>query len=180
MYRIGRALSFVTNLLTVVAGLAITLMMLHVTADVVARTVFNSPLPGTITYVSNWYMVLAGFIPLAFTEQKSAHISVEVVVERLPGFVQKHLAGWLLPVSIITFAILTLRTFEEAIVKYEVGASIVQGASKIWVWPTYFFLPVGCGLMTLVVTYKFLIYLTGQPSGLHDEQSDTGFEAIDD
>ena len=55
------------------------------------RSFFNYPLPGTITIVSYYYMAIAAFMPLAFAEQKQAHISVEVITERMPKWLQKHL-----------------------------------------------------------------------------------------
>lgn len=81
----------ITNLMTVIGGLAIALMMLHITLDVASRYILNSPIPGTISIVSYYYMVIAVFIPLAFAEQKNAHISVEVVTTRLPMWMQRHL-----------------------------------------------------------------------------------------
>ena len=63
MYRLGRWLSGLTDFTTLIGGLAIALMMLHITADVVLRFLFSSPPPGTITYVSNYYMVIAAFVP---------------------------------------------------------------------------------------------------------------------
>lgn len=171
MFQFGRLLSRLIDLMTVISGLAIALMMLHVTLDVIMRYVFDIPLPGTITVVSYYYMAIAAFMPLAFAEQKSAHISVEVVTERFPSWVQKHLAGWLLLVSATVFALMTVRTWGEAMSKYGINASIVQGENSLPVWPTYFVLPIGCGLMFLVVTYKFIIYLTGQASGLDTERA---------
>ena len=46
-------------------------MMLHITADVVGKFVFNRPLPGTIPIVSQYYMVIAAFLPLAMVEKLS-------------------------------------------------------------------------------------------------------------
>src|SRR5699024_2798611 len=91
---------------------------------------------------------------------------VEVVTELMPGFVQKHLAGWLLLFSMTVFALLTVRTWGEAASKHRIGASIVQGDTSIMVWPAYYMLPIGCGLMVLILLYKFIVYLTGQESGL--------------
>ena len=166
MQPLGRLLSYLINGVTILAGLSVALMMVHITADVIARYIFNYPLPGTMSIVSNFYMVLVAFLPLAFVEQKGAHISVEVVTERLPAAIQRHLAACLLPLSMLIFGILTVRTWGEAVIKMEVNAAVVQGADKILIWPTYFFLPLGCGLMVLVLAYKFLIYLTGAPSGI--------------
>lgn len=171
MHAIGKFLSRLIDSVTVISGLAIALMMVHITLDVVSRNFFNYPLPGTITIVSYYYMAIAAFMPLAFAEQKSAHISVEVITERLPKGVQKHLAGWMLLFSAAVFALMTLRSWEEALSKYGIKASIVQGEDSLPVWPTYFFLPLGCLLMFLVVVYKFIVYLTNQPSGLDVERA---------
>ena len=166
MHTLGKLLSRLVDLVTVLSGLAVALMMLHITADVISRYAFNYPLPGTISIVSNFYMVLVAFMPLAFAEQKSAHISVEVLTERFPGRVQKHLAGWLLLVSAAVFAVMTGRTWDEAIAKQAINASVVQGDTSLLIWPTYFFIPLGCGLMCAVCLYKFVVYLTGARSGL--------------
>ena len=171
MYAIGKFLSRLIDSLTVISGLAIALMMLHITVDVILRNFLNYPLPGTITIVSYYYMAIAAFMPLAFAEQKQAHISVEVVTEMMPKVVQKHLAGWMLLFSAAVFALMTLRSWEEAMSKYGIKASIVQGEDSLPVWPTYFMLPLGCCLMFLVVAYKFIVYLTNQPSGLETERA---------
>lgn len=170
MHAIGKLLSRLIDSVTVISGLAIAFMMLHITLDVIARNAFNYPLPGTITIVSYYYMAIAAFMPLAFAEQKSAHISVEVLTERLPPLVQKHLAGWMLLLSAAVFGLLTLRSWQEAMGKYGIKASVVQGEDSLAVWPTYFFLPLGCLLMFVVVLYKFVVYLTGQTSGLDSER----------
>ncbi|CUR47966.1 TRAP transporter small permease [Alloalcanivorax xenomutans] len=171
MYALGRWLSKITNLMTVIGGLAIALMMLHVTFDVIGRYVFGTPIPGTITIVSHYYMIVAAFVPLAYAEQKNAHITVEVVTERLPQIVQKHLEGWALAFSGVVFSFLTVRTWGEALSKHAINASVVQGDASIAVWQTYFVLPVGIGLMTLVLFYKFIVYLFGLKSGLDDERA---------
>ncbi len=179
MYRLGRILSRITQGMTVIGGLAIALMMLHITLNVAGRYLLNTPVPGTITMVAYYYMIIAGFVPLAFAEQKGSHISVEVVTERLPLWVQRHLAGWSLLASATIFALLTVRTWIEAVSKHEIGASIVQGQTSIPVWPTYYVLPVGFALMVLVLLYKFAVYLFGLRSGLDEtratpDELDTG------
>lgn len=171
MQALGKLLSRVIDSMTVISGLAIALMMVHITLDVVLRNFFNYPLPGTITIVSHYYMAIAAFMPLAFAEQKSAHISVEVITELMPKATQRHLAGWMLLFSAAIFALMTLRSWEEAMSKYGIKASVVQGEDSLPVWPTYFLLPLGCLLMFLVVTYKFVIYLTRQESGLDTERA---------
>ena len=171
MYVIGRILAHITNVMTIIGGLAIALMMFHITADVAGRYFFNSPIPGTITIVSYYYMVIAAFIPLAFAEQKDAHISVEVITERLPEWIQNNIQRLSLLCSGVIFSMLALRSFEEAGRKYAMGASVVQGNSDISIWATYYVLPLGCALMVLVLAYKFLVSIFGLESSLDRERA---------
>jgi TRAP-type C4-dicarboxylate transport system permease small subunit len=174
MLKIGWFLSRLTDLTTVVGGLVIALMMFHVTLDVLSRYLFDLPLPGTIAIVSHYYMIIAAFVPLAFAELKGAHISVEVVTEKLPPAVQKHLAGWSYLLSAVVFALLAMRTWKEALTMHKIGASIVQGEASIPLWPSYYVLPAGFGLMVLILAYKFFAYLSGQESGLDAQRANPG------
>lgn len=171
MYSIGKVLSWITNITTVIGGLVITLMMLHISLDVVMRYFFNTSLPGTITIVSYYYMIVAAFIPLAFAEQKDAHISVEVITEHLHPLIQKHLTNLAYLFSTAVFSLLTVRSWEEAEKKRGYGVSIVQGTDSISIWITYYILPLGCGLMALITLYKLSINIFGLNTGLDTERS---------
>ncbi|MFD0390887.1 TRAP transporter small permease [Tistrella bauzanensis] len=88
MQALGRGLSRLIHFTTVLGVLAVTLMMLHITIDVVVRNIFGITLPGTIAAVSNFYMLVVAFLPLAYAEEADKHISVEVVTELMPARVQ--------------------------------------------------------------------------------------------
>ncbi|MDX5358315.1 MAG: TRAP transporter small permease [Rhodobacterales bacterium] len=169
MQTIWRAVTGVTRLGTILGGIAIALMMVHVSLDVLFRHVFNSPLPGTLTMVTYYYMVIATFVPLAHAEAKRAHISVEVVTEMLPRRLQHHLQGWMYLATGAVLALLAWRSWVEALKAMKLGASQVQGAETIAVWPAYFALPVGAGLMALLLGLRFVAYLTGQSARLETE-----------
>lgn len=171
MFVIGRILAHITNVMTIIGGLAIALMMFHITADVAGRYIFNSPIPGTITIVSYYYMGIAAFIPLAFAEQKDAHISVEVITELMPQWIQDNLQRLALLCSGVIFTMLSWRSLEESSRKYAMGASVVQGNSDIPIWITYYVLPLGCAMMVLVVAYKLIVSLFGLESGLDTERA---------
>jgi len=172
MFAVGRFLSKITNVISIIGGLAIALMMFHITADVVGRYFFNAPIPGTITIVSYYYMSIAAFIPLAFAEQKDAHISVEVITEHMPAWLRHNLERFAMLCSLVVFSFLAVRTFGEAQKKFDMGASIVQGNSDISIWVTYYMLPLGAGLMTLVVLYKLINSFLPHESGLDTERAE--------
>lgn len=171
MFAIGRFLSQVTNVVSIIGGLAIALMMFHVTFDVIGRYFFNAPIPGTITIVSYYYMSIAAFVPLAFAEQKNAHISVEVITEHMPAWMRNNLERLAMLCSLVVFSFLAVRTFGEAESKRTMGASIVQGNSDIPIWITYYMLPLGAGLMTLVVLYKLINGFLPGESGLDTDRA---------
>ena len=64
MFLIGRGLSYLVKTASLVGAICVVLMMLHVTADVVGRYLFNAPLPGTTVWVANYYMIIIVFLAI--------------------------------------------------------------------------------------------------------------------
>jgi TRAP-type C4-dicarboxylate transport system permease small subunit len=169
---IGKVLAFVSTGLAWIGGLALILMMLHIAADVVARYIFNAPLHGTVEIVSAYYMVAVVFLPLAMIERFNGHIVVELVTQHMPRRIQEVLIGIVALLSALYFAAFTWRTWGDALNKFAVGESAL-GTVQVTVWPTRFYLPIGCGLITLVLLYKAFRLFTGDTSVLsrrYDEQ----------
>lgn len=151
---ISRFLSRVAGAASIISMICVALMMLHVTADVALRFALNMPLPGTISIVSHYYMVMLGFLALALAEDRDDHISVEVIYELLPAGVRRVLSGVARVVSAAAFGLVAVRGWEVALSKTKIGASIQQGSDVIIVWPTYWAIPIGAGLMALVAFAK--------------------------
>lgn len=155
---LGRAV----NLTTIIGSIAVVLMMIHITVDVVGKFVFFHPVPATITLVSNYYMVVVAFLPLALAERRFSHISVEVLTEQFPPRLQHHLHGWTCLYSAVIFSLLTYRSFTDALDKYDLGSFIMEQGTKVPIWPGHFLLPLGAGLMVLMLLIRFLFYITGR------------------
>ncbi len=168
MQAIGRVLNAIIFVMTAFSGAAIMMMMLHISADVTGRYFFNKPLPATIAIVSNYYMVIAAFIPLALCQKRDAHISVEVVMQVFPQGVQRHAYRWGWLYSAAVFGLLTWTSWIQAETRRAAGSYVMELGFKVPVWPGYYTLPIGFGLITLVLIYQFLVYLTGSKSGLGD------------
>lgn len=171
MRRIAQILNMLVSAASAVGLLCVTLMMLHVVADVIGRFVFNMPVEGTITIVSNYYMVFLAFSALAVAETRDAHISVEVVADLMPGFMQSWLSALTCMISVGAFSLLAVRTWIEAGTKFSTGAALQQGMITIPIWPTYYALPIGCGLMAIVALWKLITLVAGQPSGFPGAES---------
>ena len=134
-------------------------MMIHITADIVARFFINKPLPGTITIVAHYYMIIAIFLPLAYTEQCKASISVELISgffsQKMNRFVE--MFGSLF-VSITAFLIAYV-SWGVAIKNFASKTSVMQGDYTIPTWPSYFILCFGSGLLGVYCLVKFLLYV---------------------
>ncbi len=158
---LSRLLGRLIDASTIVGAIAVALMMLQITADVIGKFVFLAPVPATITLVSNYYMVVVAFLPLAFCERGNGHISVEVLTELMPMRAQHHLGAFATLLSAIIFALLTWRGWLDAVKKQDIGAFIMEQGTKVLIWPSHYLLPIGTGLMVLVLVFKLARYLRG-------------------
>lgn len=173
MVRVGRIISWLTGLTSAVGSFFVILLILHITLDVFLRFAFNKPLSATIIYVSVFYMIAISFLSLSSVEEKDAHISVELLTGLLPRKPARIVHGFSLLLTLLVVGALTLRTWQEAVAKYNIGSFAIDSGAKISTWPSYFLLPVGLGLMLIVVAYKFVCFLTGARSGLANVLSPT-------
>jgi len=151
----------VERLILAVVGLAMIFMIVHVSADVLGKNLFGRPLPGTIAIVSNYYMPIVTFLPLILVQHYNQHISVDVLFNRFPTLVQKHVAGLTFLFSAVIFALLAYYGWIEAITKYRSGVFIIESRVPVLTWPGYFMPAVGYGMISLYLFAQFLGYATG-------------------
>jgi len=149
----GRILGGAANLLGFIAGAALILMMLHIVADVTIRFFLTTPLHGTVEIVSTYYMVAVVFLPLALVERLNSHIVVELVTQHLGQRAHDVLVAGACVLSAAYFGAFTWQTWADAMNKYAVG-EVALGTVAITVWPTRFFVPIGCAVIALYLLYK--------------------------
>lgn len=174
MTRLGQIISGLISVISILGTIMLLIMVLHITGDVVSRFLFNAPLPGTIEIVINYYMITIGFLSLSFTEEKNRNISVELVADLLPLRIQRRLDIMAGLVAVLVFGFLTYRNWIEAVKKFDIKAYVTQGSTDIPIWPAYFVVPLGCGLVFIVAFYKLVCGVTGAKSGL-----DTRLDEVD-
>lgn len=151
----------VERLVLLLAGLATTAMMVHVCVDVLGKNLFNRPLSGTIAIVSNFYMPVVTFIPLVLVQHYNQHISVEIIYNRFPAWLQRHVTGLTFLFSATVFALLAYYGGVEAMTKYRAGVFIIESQKRIPTWPGYFTTPIGYGMIAVYLLVQFLGYATG-------------------
>lgn len=166
MQIVGKSISRIVSWAAAVACILLICLVAHVTFDVVMRYVFEKPLNSTILYVSAYYMVAIAFLPLALVEENNGHIAVELFTNRLSGKAQKILFVISTILTSIVTAIVAVRTGQESLTQYSNGTFSLEAGRKVIIWPSYFFLPFGLAMISLVAAWKAFASMTGRNSGL--------------
>lgn len=144
------------NVLALVAGAAVVLTMLHISADVLSRLLFRMPLPGTITIVASFYMVAIVFLPLALAERRRAHISVEILWALYPRRIRYWLSIVTSLTTIVIFSILALSSVGKAWTSFRTGSVLLQDDVILPVWVAQFLIPVGAGAMVIAALGRLI------------------------
>lgn len=130
------------------------LMMLHVTTDVTARTVFNSPLPGTNEIVSGYYMVVTAYLPWAYIARDNSHIQVEMFTRLMPRRVQFWLSILAKVLTIAYVSLFTWETYIRAVQQTRLGEVWQIMGGFIPIWPSRWLLPLAGGLMVIYLILR--------------------------
>ncbi|MHC5654056.1 TRAP transporter small permease subunit [Stappia sp.] len=158
---VEKALNRLSFALASVAALALLLMMLHVTADVAGKYLFNKPIPGTAEVVASYYMISVVFLPLAWLEATNGPITVDLFYELSPDWMKRGMLVLGTVLSLVLYAVLAWLSWKPAMHAWNIG-EIVEGAWKVTIWPTKFLLPIGLGLACVALALRLVLILSGR------------------
>ena len=161
---LGKALMFLSSAVML-------LMVFHIVADAVLRHFFNSPLPGTIEIVSNWYMVALAFLPLGYVQLHREHLMVEVFTKEISPRVLRLIDAVVQVVCLALLGLYITQVVIAALAKTELREALEATWFDIPVWPTRWFLPIGLGVMALCILAQLLDALRRRPRTPDQEPS---------
>ncbi|WP_249978639.1 TRAP transporter small permease [Vreelandella olivaria] len=141
---------WVAKITLVLATLFLVLMALHVTLDVGLRYLFGKSFTGTLEFVSFYYMVAVVFLPLAYVELQHEHISVDVLVGRLPSIAQLMLYLFAGTLGLIYFGMLGYQSYLDA-VRATVRMETAMANFTFYLWPSRWALPAGFAAMCMAI-----------------------------
>ena len=144
-----------------IGAIALLAMMVHITLDVSLSLLLNSPIPLTSALVTEYYMIAVAFLPLAATEYRSAHIGVDLFVNRLSGVPRRWVELVVLVLCLAVYLLLTVQSWQQASGKFASDAFMMEQTTRVSVWPSYFILPIGFGLIVVLIAVKFACRLLG-------------------
>lgn len=147
--------SLLTRGLGLIAGAAMALMMLHVTADVIGKYAFHRPVPSTAEVVANYYMIAGVFLPLAWVEARNGSIVVELFYDLVPAFAQRAMVFFARLCTALFYAGLAWFSWDVATRAYRIGETL-DGIWRVVVWPAKFMLPLGLGLAVVIILLQIV------------------------
>jgi TRAP-type C4-dicarboxylate transport system permease small subunit len=150
MTRLGRGARAVSRGFNAVACLAVICMMMLTCADVVLR-LFGHPILGTYEMIGFLGAVVVSF-SLAYTSLEKGHVSVEILVEKLPERLQAVIDAFGALASLILFALVAWQSALYALDLKRSGE--VSMTLQMPVYPFLLGIAAGCALLTLVLIFE--------------------------
>lgn len=139
-----------------VAVLVGTLMMLHVTADAIARW-WSISLFGTIEIVSNYYMVALSYLPLAWILKHEGHIFVELFTRNCSARALLRIDTWVAVLTLAYVLVVTWKTLESALEQTAIREQAESAFGFIAIWPSRWFVVLGFGCFALQLLAQILL-----------------------
>jgi TRAP-type C4-dicarboxylate transport system permease small subunit len=153
MQLLERSTERLAKALTLVAGVCIVAMMLQVMLDVTLRYAFAAPIPGTAEIVSAYYMIGVVFLPLALVQRERGHVMIELFTMWMSPRGKALMDAVVLLVCAGALSIFTYSGIEKA-VAMTLRDEIRVGLIEVTVWPSRWFVPLGCGVMALIMVLQ--------------------------
>jgi TRAP-type C4-dicarboxylate transport system permease small subunit len=140
------------------SSIALFAIMIIVTIDVVMRYIFNQPLEWAYDVISLYLMVSVFFFALSDTLHEHGHVSIDVLIKYIPGWLRH--GGETIGYAIATFvfALVTLQAVERMSESYRLDEMMASAYNWI-TWPAYFPVVVGTALLTIRSLYRTVGHL---------------------
>lgn len=142
--------------LMVIAAFWAFVLCFIILADVIGRSIFDTPVHGTVEIVAN-SIVMIVFLQAGYAIRSHSMLRTEVLTNVLGPGAQRFSLGFSDLLGIAFFAIILMGGFEPAIRSFLNGEFEGEGALRVPVWPTRIAVVVGSVLA--IVNYIILFYI---------------------
>ncbi|WP_203555973.1 TRAP transporter small permease [Bacillus sp. B15-48] len=132
-------------------GISAVLMMLLIGADVFMRNILISPIPGTYEIVQFYLMPLAIFPALAYTYSSGILPKIDDLIVKFSNSIQTIMKFIIFLIEIIIFSLLTIYGWKLAMSGVSDQMAVTVGSILMPIYPVYFVVPIGFGLIVLEV-----------------------------
>ena len=155
MQMLGRVVRALNVTGGVLAGVAMVLMMAHITIEVAARYFFNARIVGTLEVVSFYYMVFLVFLAFGYVEARREHIRVDLFAQMMPAPVQLILYIFACLLGLWFFGMLFWQSLHDALSAMNRNERAMANF-RFYIWPARWALPIGFGSLCLAILANLL------------------------
>jgi TRAP-type C4-dicarboxylate transport system permease small subunit len=145
--KVDGALNRVVKFSAAISSVIIFVMMFMITADVIMRYVFNSPIQGTFE-LSEFCLVWIVFLSIAYIQSHKGHIKIDIATSWMPMKGQMILDIFSYFLGIAFFAIVFWQSGKMAWNAWVIKDH-TMGLVEFPLWPAKFLVPYGAGLICL-------------------------------
>ncbi len=144
----------IENALSLVSATLILFVMLLVSAEVISRKFFNTPIPGQLE-LGELLMPPIIFLAIAYTQSTGGHVRMTVVIDHMPP-AWRHAAEII--VKILAIAVYAVLCFYSAKFAWRTWQfhDVTMSPPYFLIWPSAIMVPIGMFLVTLRVYLEVL------------------------
>jgi TRAP-type C4-dicarboxylate transport system permease small subunit len=155
MQFLGRVVHYINITGGMLAGVAMVLMMVHITVEVGGRYFFNARMVGTLEVVSFYYMVILVFLGFGYVESRREHIRVDLFVQMMPVPVQFLLYVFACLLGLWFFGMLFWQSLHDALTAMGHNERAMANF-RFYIWPARWALPLGFASLCLAILANLL------------------------
>jgi len=144
-----------------IGSIVLVMMALQIVVDVLMRNMVGAGLPATTELVSRYYMLAVSFVPVAYAEIQRRHVEASIFTDMMPKKLHAPIYFVGFALSLVVYVLMTWGTAKEAMVQTSRGAFIEAGSMMFPTWPSYWILPLGFALMSIVLVLRIIQIFAG-------------------
>lgn len=149
--------------LNIAASLWVLVLVALVSADVIGRGAFNSPIPGVPEMVK-FSIVGMVWLQMAYTLRAGKHLRTTVGLARMPGAGRRAVLIANALVGVVMFGFIAWLGWSEMATSFEIGAFEGEYPVRIPVWPLWGVLVAGAMLTAIQFVLDAVRYFVHGPS----------------
>jgi TRAP-type C4-dicarboxylate transport system permease small subunit len=158
----ARLVGGANNRALALGSLAAALMMVHVSLDVIGKSLLRLPITGTLEIVSSYYLVACIFLPMGWVQSRRQHIALELMQGALPARLERGMQVFADSCMLVFAVLLCVASFGEAVEQTAVRETSEAVAVRIEVWPSRWFPVVGSALVACALLLQMAAAWRGE------------------
>lgn len=135
--------------LSILGGVAVVVMMLHICLDVLLLNLFRISMHSATDIVARYYMVAVAFLPLGWLTLRRDMVAVELLDFVLPAWMLRLTDVAIGAVGTLIYGLVTYATWLKALSEMQSRSFVELVSFQMPVWHSHFLVPAGFGLATM-------------------------------